>query len=45
MSSLQASALLEEEAGNVDAARKLFQRASKADPRMLHAWQVCQLQR
>jgi hypothetical protein len=37
----QANALLEEEAGNVDAARKLFQRGVKADPRALHVWQVC----
>ena len=37
---LQALAILEEEAGNIEAARELFEKGSKADPKHLHIWQV-----
>ena len=32
--------MLEEEEGNIEMARQLFQAASKADPRMVHVWQA-----
>lgn len=36
----QAKALLEEEAGDIPAARRTFERASKANRRHTHVWQV-----
>ena len=37
---IQALAMLEEEAGNIEVARELFEKGSKADPKHLHIWQV-----
>lgn len=37
---MQALALLEEQAGNIEAARVLFRRGAEADPKALHVWQA-----
>jgi len=37
---VQALAVMEGEAGNVDAARELFERAVNEQPTHVHSWQV-----
>lgn len=41
----QAWALLEQEEGNIEEARQLFEAGSRADPHHLYIWQVCHLLR